>query len=323
MPHILLKAVRIAAATTLAFLVYGISFSQTLYVPSGTGGIGSSSNGNVGIGISSPGSKLSVAGDLLIQNANLPSGLITEVGGYTPLFNLSVNFREPNKDNTYRGAGFRIDTRNSTPLFQWITRSAGTSTEYLRMVLTEDGKLGVGTTSPSSQLHVVGSGGAQLDFQVNGRIKTGDSNHLGGIVVNTEESMFMGQSSSTSMGLYNGGWRLTVDNSGKVGIGTTTPDQMLTVNGTVHSTRVKVEATVPGPDYVFDKEYDLRSLDDLKTYIDENQHLPEVPSAKEMEKNGIDVGEMNLLLLKKVEELTLHLIEQQKRIKSLEEKIKN
>jgi hypothetical protein len=84
-----------------------------------------------------------------------------------------------------------------------------------------------------------------------------------------------------------------------------------------------------GPDYVFEKDYDLLSLSELETYITQNKHLPEVPSAKEMEAEGLNLKEMNLLLLKKVEELTLHLIEMKKtseiqanEIESLKLKIK-
>jgi hypothetical protein len=115
--------------------------------------------------------------------------------------------------------------------------------------------------------------------------------------------------------------RMLIDENGKVGIGTLNPDQLLTVNGTIHSKEVKVDLSVPGPDYVFEKSYDLPSLDEVKSYIDENKHLPEVPSAKEMEKNGINVGEMNMLLLKKVEELTLYLVEQKKEIENLKSEI--
>jgi hypothetical protein len=97
---------------------------------------------------------------------------------------------------------------------------------------------------------------------------------------------------------------------GNVGIGTTAPDAKLTVKGTIHTNEVKVDLNVPGPDYVFEKGYDLMSLEETKAYIDANKHLPEVPSAKEMEKNGVQLGEMNLLLLKKVEELTLHILRQ-------------
>jgi hypothetical protein len=102
---------------------------------------------------------------------------------------------------------------------------------------------------------------------------------------------------------------LTTLQNGYVGIGTTSPDSKLTVNGTIHSKEVKVDLSVPAPDYVFEKEYKLPSLEEIKNYIDENKHLPDVPSAKEMEANGVELGEMNMLLLKKVEEMTLYLIE--------------
>jgi hypothetical protein len=102
--------------------------------------------------------------------------------------------------------------------------------------------------------------------------------------------------------------------SGYVGIGTSAPDKQLTVKGTIHTNEVLVdmEAPIQGPDYVFEKDYDLLPLAELEAYIMANKHLPEVPSAKEMEANGLNLKEMNLLLLKKVEELTLHLIEMKK-----------
>jgi hypothetical protein len=123
-----------------------------------------------------------------------------------------------------------------------------------------------------------------------------------------------------------GAVRLVVNTNGYVGIGTAAPDAALTVKGTIHTNEVKVDLNVPGPDYVFEKDYPLMSLEETKAYIDANKHLPEVPSAKEMEKNGVQLGEMNMLLLKKVEELTLHLIEMKKENEELRnrvEKIEN
>ncbi|MCA6381037.1 MAG: hypothetical protein IM613_06790 [Cytophagales bacterium] len=130
---------------------------------------------------------------------------------------------------------------------------------------------------------------------------------------------------------YGGDLQLAVNNSnqftisqatGNVGIGITNPTQKLQVKGTVYSTEVKVDlAAGTGPDYVFEPTYDLKPLAEIETYIKENKHLPEVPSAKEMEKNGVQLGEMNMLLLKKVEELTLYVISQQNKIKEQELRI--
>lgn len=103
---------------------------------------------------------------------------------------------------------------------------------------------------------------------------------------------------------------LSVDEDGNVGIGTSNPTKELEVNGTIRSKEVIVEAT-NWPDYVFEEDYDLPTLSEIEAFIKANKHLPEVPSAKEMEANGISLGEMNMLLLKKIEELTLHTIEQE------------
>jgi hypothetical protein len=80
---------------------------------------------------------------------------------------------------------------------------------------------------------------------------------------------------------------------------------------------------VAAPDYVFEKDYPLTSLEELKAYIDQHKHLPEVPSAKEMGENGINLKEMNLLLLKKVEELTLYVIELKKEVDSVKNELNN
>ena len=104
---------------------------------------------------------------------------------------------------------------------------------------------------------------------------------------------------------------------GNVGIGTTTPDYKLTVKGKIHSREVKVTATAGGADFVFEKEYDLPTLLEVEQFISKNKHLPEIASAKEMEKNGIHLAEMNIKLLQKIEELTLYTIEHQKKIEKL------
>ncbi len=109
--------------------------------------------------------------------------------------------------------------------------------------------------------------------------------------------------------------------AGNVGIGTTSPDEKLTVKGKIHAEEVIVDLSVPGPDYVFEEDYDLTTLKDLEAFIKAHKHLPEVPSAKELEADGITLGEMNMLLLKKIEELTLHVIVQEKALQALQNQI--
>lgn len=91
---------------------------------------------------------------------------------------------------------------------------------------------------------------------------------------------------------------------------------MLSVNGRIKAKEVRVDGT-GAPDYVFEENYQNLTLPALESYIKANKHLPEVPSAKELERDGMAIGEMNKLLLKKIEELTLHLIEKDKQYKGL------
>jgi hypothetical protein len=110
-----------------------------------------------------------------------------------------------------------------------------------------------------------------------------------------------------------------VRENGSVGIGTTTPGSFkLAVEGKIGAREVQVTLQNPWPDYVFEPTYHLKPLAEIETYIKENKHLPEMPSAKEMEKNGVQLGEMNMLLLKKVEELTLWAIEQNKKMEKIQ-----
>jgi hypothetical protein len=108
--------------------------------------------------------------------------------------------------------------------------------------------------------------------------------------------------------------------NGNVGIGTTNPTSKLTVAGNIASREVKVTVDA-GADFVFEKDYDLPSLDSVDKFIKENKHLPEIASATEMQKDGINLSEMNIKLLQKIEELTLYSIEQNKKIENLEKKI--
>ncbi len=106
---------------------------------------------------------------------------------------------------------------------------------------------------------------------------------------------------------------------GSLGIGTASPDMKLTVKGKIHAQEIKVDLQgAIMPDYVFEKSYRLKSLSEIEKYIYEHKHLPEIPSATNVAKNGLYLKEMNLKLLQKIEELTLYAILQEKRLKKLE-----
>ncbi|WP_443946581.1 hypothetical protein ACJVDH_05580 [Pedobacter sp. AW1-32] len=113
-----------------------------------------------------------------------------------------------------------------------------------------------------------------------------------------------------NIGLPGGIWNA----SGNVGIGTNSPKEKLSVNGTIGASEIQVRAK-DWPDYVFEADYKITSLTDLETYIKQHKHLPDMPGAIEVEKNGFALGEMNKQLLRKVEELTLHLIEKDHELK--------
>ncbi len=100
---------------------------------------------------------------------------------------------------------------------------------------------------------------------------------------------------------------LTIQQDGFIGIGTTTPQSLLAVNGTI-TTRELVCTVAQWPDYVFENDYQLRSLDELQHQIDELGHLPEIPSAAEVAAEGVAIGTMQAKLLQKIEELTLYLL---------------
>lgn len=127
---------------------------------------------------------------------------------------------------------------------------------------------------------------------------------------------------------------ITEAQNGYIGINTKTPDAMLTVKGTIHTQEVVVDLEgALAPDYVFEKyftgssllnpAYEFLSLNEIEQFIEQNHHLPKIPSAGEFDKKGLSLKEMNLLLLEKVEELTLHTIAQQKQIDALSKRIEN
>jgi hypothetical protein len=108
--------------------------------------------------------------------------------------------------------------------------------------------------------------------------------------------------------------------SGNVDIGSTAAQKVLNVNGSIKTRKVKVTQT-EWADYVFDSSYQLAPLRQVEKFIQANKHLPEVPSAAEVKKEGLDLGENQAMLLKKIEELTLYIIQQSKEIIDLKQRM--
>lgn len=197
------------------------------------------------------------------------------------------------------------------------------------------GFIGVGTSTPEARLHVGDDSGAGVLID----------NRLDNVNPYIGAQIFWSESSPTrtagdlvlaprtdipaSIAFYtNDGSaideRMVIRANGYVGIGSKNPDAQLAVKGLIHAEAVKVDLAVPA-DYVFEKyytgtsllnpNYKIPTLEDIEKFVKENNHLPSIPSAKEIQEKGLNVGEMSNLLLQKIEELTLYTIEQNKAIK--------
>ena len=175
------------------------------------------------------------------------------------------------------------------------------------------GNVGIGTTSPTGSLDVFRGTG------VNGTALFRGTTYGSHFNYSTAEDTYIRGGKADSKVIIN-------DIAGNVGIGTSSPGSTfkLAVAGKIAAwEEVHVyNLNTAFPDYVFEKNYRLRPLWEVEKFIVENKHLPEIPSAKTVQTEGMGLAEMNTLAIKKIEELTLYLIEQEKQLKALHEENK-
>lgn len=205
-----------------------------------------------------------------------------------------------------------------------ITSSSATNfVEFLR--INNVGNVGIGTTNPTEKLDL--SKTISYNNVNDSGIKLGNSNDTS--VNNNKSYAFILKTLGDQWGARlsiiqktrteNDKEVFTIKN-GSIGIGTATPDSKLAVNGKIHAKEVKVDL-LGWPDYVFESDYNLPSLQEVENHIAEEGHLPNIPSASEVEKDGIQLGEMNAKLLQKIEELTLYMIAQNKKTEKLQKEV--
>jgi len=183
--------------------------------------------------------------------------------------------------------------------------------------------------------------GSSILFLPNGNVGIGNAEALAPLSIGTNHGvkLAIGNSGWVSTSIIETGWSsqlgdytdlkvaggsrntalLRFTSGGKLGVGTANPAYTLDVIGTIRANEIKVD--LKGADFVFDNDYKLMSLIELEKFIKEQKHLPEVAPAKEMKENGTNLGNLNSMLLQKMEEMTLYIIEQNKKIEKLEKEM--
>ena len=254
-----------------------------------------------------------------LQAQDSPNGI--EPGSGTPILDQqSWNLMGNTLSNT---SGNKLGSVNAYPI-----RICTNNTD--RIYIDAGGSIGINTTSPLQMLHVVegniliSASSERAPGSANGSILFGDeptsTNPYGkwGIeyVGNEDEGYGLNfwKPYNTGGGFMNN--VLFLADNGNVGVGTNEPPAKFSVNGKVLAKEVHV-CTSPDcwPDYVFGENYKLMNLKELDAYVKANKHLPGVPSVSEVEEQGdVDLGQMNAILLEKVEELTRYVIDLQKQI---------
>lgn len=332
----------------IVIITLSLSVKAQIYTPGGTIQ-GTSPNDNVGIGTNTPESKLSVSGSVtinsgLINTENRPlvsAGTLMngELRAYSRHGNLSddgfLRLSAGGGTNSIVKSYIDLSGYSTVPDMNQNIVFGTNGTERMRIDL--NGNVGIGTTNPSKKLDIYSNSATAIKISTVDPSSYTTEIHLGGSTDFTKSAIISAPNAAgwyrqdlffclangnntSSVGISDAAMVIKSYNSGQfgnVGIGTATPDEKLTVNGKIHAKEVRVDLDFPAPDYVFANDYQLKSLQEVEAYIKQNSHLPEIPSAKEIEKKGLMLAEMNMALLKKIEELTLYMIEQEKKTEKL------
>ncbi|WP_185937194.1 hypothetical protein [Chitinophaga polysaccharea] len=314
------------------------------------------STGAVGIGTNTPSSNALLhihGGNLKLTNPGpYPYGVNIDVttasGAWAREFSLSAK-------QTGKLASFGAYGGADTLIYAYIGGNTASDIAYAApwMVFRPDGNVGIGTMNTYTRLSVDGGvtilspGGSAIPRPpvsagtITGEIRgtspgwyAGDDGFLrlsagGGTSAGTKSFIDLSGYTANQPDRYEnivmgtaGQERIRIASNGNVGIGTNNPDVKLAVNGDIRAKRVKVTAT-NWPDYVFHPSYQLPGLMEVADFIHQHQHLPGVPSQTEVQREGsVDVGAMNETLLKKIEELTLYMIELKKENISLANRLR-
>ena len=292
------------------------------------------------------GNKTIVSPPMGIGTTN-PSGLLHIVGGFsggtgdfTNITNPSLKIEAPGH---YSRSVYLSGNPNISTVFNFETGKhvywgePGDQGKYYfrgRDVILENEMLGIGTTSPSADLHIVGDWGTGTGdftnithpvFKVQSLTQyirvpylSAHSNISTVFNFETGKDVYWGEPGDTGKYFFRG--RTTIFQQNNVGIGTDNPGYKLEVAGTVRANTFSA-VTPPWPDYVFEPNYELRDLTEVDQYLKAHKHLPDIPSEKELQATGLDLPAMDAKLLRKIEELTLYLIEQNKLIKAQGDRI--
>ena len=182
-----------------------------------------------------------------------------------------------------------------------------------RMTVSPDGNVGIATIDPLARLHIPSGQDAGLAATTNGFLMLG-SNTGTNLIFDNNEIMCRSGVTPASLALQNDGGSVRIGNI------PVPSGYLFAVAGKAICTELRVQLTSAWPDYVFEDNYRKPGWNELRAFITKNKHLPNIPPAAEIEKNGIELGDMQRRLTEKVEELTLYILELEERIKQLESK---